>query len=105
MQTMVVYCTFPDTQAATACARALLDARLIACANLLPGARSIYRWEGQVEEAQECLMFAKTTAALAEKTIDKIRALHPYTCPCIEAWPVTAGYAPFLQWVADETGA
>ncbi len=102
MQTMSVYMTFPDPQAASDAAEMLLDLRLIACANILPGARSLYRWEGRITSAEETVMIAKTTAEAVDKVIDKVKGLHVYTCPCITAWAVDKGHAPFLEWVQSE---
>lgn len=83
-------------------ARALLEARLIACANLIDGTTSLYRWEGEMREESECILIAKTTAARLEEITAKVKALHGYECPCIVAMPITGGNADFLSWVSDE---
>ena len=100
---VVVFCTFPDDDRARAIAEALVERRLAACVNLLPGVESIYRWEGKVERAGEVLAVIKTTrypeleAALKE--------LHPYEVPEILALPVAAGLAGYLAWLGESCGA
>ena len=103
MQTYFVYVTFPSAVSAADTARALLTERLIACANLLPGVKSLYEWEGKMCEEQECVAVFKTTEARMEAMTARIKALHPYEVPCIVALPLVAGYAPFLQWIAQQT--
>lgn len=105
METVTLYSTWPTLEAAEAAARSLLEERLIACANLVPGARSLFRWEGQVQTESEAIMFAKTTALSAAAARDALLLLHPYTCPCVTALPVLAvGSNPaFLAWIAAET--
>lgn len=99
---VVVLCTFPDVEKARAIAAELVERRLAACVNLLPGVESIYRWEGKVERAGELLAVIKTTrypeleAALKE--------LHPYVVPEILALPVEAGLAGYLKWLGAECG-
>ncbi len=99
---VVVLCTFPDVEKARVIAALLVERRLAACVNLLPGVESIYRWEGKVERAGEVLAVIKTTrypeleAALKE--------LHPYEVPEILALPVAAGLAGYLEWLGAECG-
>ncbi|HEX6749486.1 MAG TPA: divalent-cation tolerance protein CutA [Longimicrobium sp.] len=95
--------TAPDAAAARTLARALVDERLIACANLVPGVTSIYRWEGRVEEAGEVLVVMKTRAALVPRLLARAAALHPYEVPELLALPVDDGLAAYCRWVAEET--
>ena len=104
-QTLCVYLTAPDRDVALRLARALVDERLAACVNLLGPIRSVYRWQGAVEEADEVAMIAKTTAGQFAALEQRVRALHPYEVPCIVAWPHSHGTAPFLDWIAAETSA
>jgi periplasmic divalent cation tolerance protein len=84
-------------------ARTLVEARLAACVNLLPAVRSIYRWQGQIEEATEITLLIKTTSQQVDSLQRAIVKLHPYDVPEIIATPIVAGYAPYLQWIATET--
>ena len=84
-------------------ARALVGEKLAACVNIISGVRSIYRWDGKVEEADEIILIAKTRPELFEPLRKLVKTLHSYQCPCIVASPVTMGHQPFLDWVAKET--
>ena len=99
----VVLCTVPSTHVAEQIARALLEEQLVACVNVVPGVRSLYRWQGQVEEAQEHLLVMKTGAARYPALEARIRALHPYEVCEVIALDVVAGSAPYLAWVLGET--
>ena len=103
MAVMVVYVTASDASEARRIARTIVEERLAACANILASINSIYWWEGKVQEASEAVLILKTTEARLEALVTRVKALHSYDCPAIEAWPVTAGYPPFLDWVAQET--
>jgi periplasmic divalent cation tolerance protein len=100
---MFVYATAADAAEAERIARAVVEARLAACANIIDGMRSLYWWEGKVQDAREAVLILKTTRDRLEPLIARVKELHSYDCPCIEALPVTAGYPPFLDWVARET--
>jgi periplasmic divalent cation tolerance protein len=99
----LLYVTCPDAAAATAIAEAVIGERLAACANLLPGMTSIYRWEGQLQTAAETVLILKTREARAAACVERVRQLHPYTTPCILVLPVEAATPAFAAWVADET--
>lgn len=101
----VVLVTAPDSEIGARLARTLVEERWVACANLLPQVRSLYRWEGRVEDDPEVLLLLKTRAELVERVAERVRALHPYDVPEVIALPVTAGSAPYLQWVREETGS
>jgi len=103
MAVMFVYATAGDRTEALAIGRAVVEARLAACANVIDGMRSVYWWQGKVEEANEAVLILKTTADRLPALIARVKALHSYDCPCIEALPVAEGFAPFLDWVAQET--
>ena len=98
-----VLVTAPDAACAERIGRALVDERLAACANLLPGVRSIYRWEGAIEEADEVLLVLKTRAAQVDALAARVAALHPYDVPEVLALPVAGGSARYLSWVREET--
>jgi periplasmic divalent cation tolerance protein len=98
-QCLVVLVTAPAQQAEPL-ARALVDEALAACVNLTPAVRSIYRWEGRVEQAQEVLLVIKTRAQAFEALRLRVLSLHPYQCPEIIALPVVAGHPAYLEWLA-----
>lgn len=96
----VVYVTAPPSEA-RGLAHALLQRRLCACCNLLD-ATSIYRWDGKVEEAQEVLLIIKTTRAMLPALETAVVELHSYEVPEVVVLPVTAGHAPYLNWLKGE---
>lgn len=100
----LVWCPFPDAESACAAADTLLEERLIACANLIPGMQSLFRWRGERSEGQECGVLCKTTAARREPAMERLAALHPYDTPAIAAW-TTRVDGPTLAWLEAETTA
>jgi periplasmic divalent cation tolerance protein len=100
---IVVLVTVPTAERAAEIARALVEERLAACGNVVPGLRSIYRWEGRVQEDDEVLLLLKTTRGRFEALRDRVLALHPYDVPEVIALPVEAGSAAYLGWIAAET--
>lgn len=101
----LLYITCADEAEALKLAEALLDARLIACANLLPPVTSCFRWNGAMQQNREVVLLAKTTAARFEQVEALVKAQHSYDCPCLVAFDIARGHAPFLQWLSDETEA
>jgi periplasmic divalent cation tolerance protein len=99
---VVVLTTLASEDAAVALVRALLDRRLVACGTVLPGARSLYRWEGQVADEREAVVLLKTTRARVHALEVAFRTLHPYAVPELLALPVAAGLARYVGWVAAE---
>ncbi len=89
---------------ARALARTLVEERLAACGNVIPGVRSIYRWEGRVEEADEALLVLKAPPGLEEALLRRIPQLHSYDVPEVLVVEVPRGHAPYLGWVHRETG-
>ena len=104
MSVMFVYVTAGDTAEAQRIGRQVVGEQLAACANILPGVTSIFRWEGEIEEAAEVLLILKPTEEKLEPLIGRVKSLHSYECPCIEALPVVKGNRDFLEWVVRETG-
>jgi periplasmic divalent cation tolerance protein len=102
---LVVLVTAPSADEAARLARALVEERLAACGNVVPGLRSIYRWKGAVQEDGEALLLLKTTRARFEALRARVLALHPYEVPEVIAVGVEAGSAPYLAWIAAETAA
>ena len=95
--------TAPSGAVAVSLARTLVEEQLIACANLVPQVRSIYRWEGKVCDEEEVLCVLKTRRELFPTLRDRVSALHPYQVPEIIALPLVDGSAPYLAWLRDET--
>jgi periplasmic divalent cation tolerance protein len=100
----VVLVTVPDAEVGRRLARALLEERLVACANLVPGVTSLYRWEGEVQEDDEVLLVMKTRSGLVPRLSARIPELHPYELPEVLALGVTDGLPAYCRWVLDETG-
>ncbi|MGE3690661.1 MAG: divalent-cation tolerance protein CutA [Novosphingobium sp.] len=96
----LIWCPFPDRESAAAAARALLDERLIACANVLPGMLSIYEWRGERGEDEEAGTLFKTDASLLEKAIARLGELHPYEQPAILGWRCDAASPETAAWLA-----
>jgi periplasmic divalent cation tolerance protein len=100
---MAVYVTASGRREALAIGRAVVKARLAACANVIPGMRAVYWWAGRVQSGTEAVLILKTTAPRLPALIARVKALHSYDCPCIEAFRVSRGFAPYLDWVRAET--
>jgi periplasmic divalent cation tolerance protein len=100
---LLVLTTAPGPEEAARLARTLVEERLAACGNVVPGLRSIYRWEGKVQDEGEALLLLKTTRARFPALRDRLLALHPYAVPEVLALPVEAGAEKYLGWVGAET--
>jgi len=98
----VVLCNAPPDHAERI-ARALVDARVAACVNLVPGVISIYRWKGNVEREQETTMLIKTHDDRVTMLMDELQKLHPYEVPEIVVLPVADVNAAYAQWIESET--
>lgn len=98
----VVMVTAPVAEAETL-GRALVGERLAACVNVVPGVRSIYRWEGEVQADEEALLVIKTTEARLAALTERVNALHSYDLPEVLALPAAGGSAAYLAWVAEES--
>lgn len=98
-----IYVTCADSTQAQIIAEALVTEELVACVNILPEVLSIYRWQGRLERAAECAFIAKTRRSLAERVTARIKDLHSYDIPCVVAWPIVGGHAPYLDWIEAET--
>jgi periplasmic divalent cation tolerance protein len=100
---VLVYSTFPTLDAAEAAGAALVDARLAACVNILPGMISIYVWDGKRHRDAETVMIVKTRAAMADLVIAETRRLHPYENPALLVLPVEGGAPAYLDWLFGQT--
>jgi periplasmic divalent cation tolerance protein len=100
---LVLLSTCPDAATAESIGRELVATSLAACVNVVPGVRSIYRWNGAMQSDEEALMILKTTVERLPAVRERLLALHPYDLPEIVALSVADGHHPYLQWVADST--
>lgn len=100
---IVVLTTVASDEEAVTFVRALLDRRLIACGSLLPGSRSLYRWQGKIADEQEVVLLLKTRSARLDLLRAAFTELHPYKVPELLAIPVDGGSEKYLEWINDET--
>ena len=102
MTACLVYVTVSDPVEAERIGRTIVEEKLAACANILPGMRSIYRWQGEIEQANETVLLLKTEQYLSEEVIMRVMSLHSATTPCVLVLPVEAGNPDFLGWIENE---
>jgi periplasmic divalent cation tolerance protein len=100
-----VHTTFPDAESASAVARALVEERLAACVQVVPGVSSIYRWEGMLRHDSEHLLLIKTVATLWPTLRDRLIELHPYETPELVAVPIEQASFEYSNWVRDNVNA
>ncbi len=100
---LLVLTNLPDTASAQSLARALVESRLAACVNLMPGVQSIYHWQGAIEQTSEVTLMIKTTQRHYAQLQQAIVGAHPYEVPEVIALSVADGHLPYLHWVASET--
>lgn len=105
MNALLILTNLPDRTSAEELATALLETRLAACVNILAPCRSLYRWKGALETADEVPVLIKTTQACYAAVEACVRARHPYELPEVIALPVAAGLPEYLAWVVAETAA
>ncbi|MFM4721070.1 divalent-cation tolerance protein CutA [Aeromonas bivalvium] len=100
---ILLLCTCPEQASADLISEQLLERRLAACINQLPGVRSLYRWQGKVERASEIQLIIKSRMPLFAAIEQAILTLHPYDTPELITLPVTGGHGPYLDWLTQET--
>jgi periplasmic divalent cation tolerance protein len=100
----LVFMTAPDAEVAERVGRALVRERLAACATVIPGVTSVYRWEGEVRADAEVQVLLKTRRALVDRLFRRAAELHPYEVPELVAAPLAGVSEPYRRWVLDETG-
>lgn len=105
MSNRLIYITAASEEEAAKIGRMLVQERLAACANLLGRIGSIYWWEGKLQEEQEAALIVKTTAALVERLVERVKQAHSYDCPCVVALPIDGGNQEFLDWIGLETAS
>ncbi|MBM3783022.1 MAG: divalent-cation tolerance protein CutA [Acidobacteria bacterium] len=99
---LIVLSTCPSIDEANRLARGLVEERLAACVNLIPGARSVYRWQGAIEESDEVLLIIKTRRDLLDKLGKRLSQLHTYEVPEAIAIPILDGLPAYLDWLDRE---
>lgn len=101
---VLVYTTWPSIVEAERAGRAILEQRLAACVNILPGMVSHYWWQGKIERAEEAVAIFKTRASLAQAVGTAVKAVHGYTTPSIMVLPVESADPDYQKWIVEETG-
>jgi len=100
---IAIFVTASSGQEAETIAKELVGSRLVACANIFPEIRSIFRWKGEVQKEQEVFLIMKSRTALFDRIEQRVRELHSYEVPEIVAVPIVKGSPPYLDWVGEET--
>jgi periplasmic divalent cation tolerance protein len=100
---VLVYTTWPSIVEAERAGRTIVERRLAACVNILPGMISHYWWQGKIERAEEAVMIVKTRASLAEPVAAAVKALHSYTTPAVMVLPVESLDPDYQKWIVEET--
>ena len=95
--------TAKSREEAETIARALVEQRLVACANVLGEIGSFYRWEGEVKAETEVAFIVKTRGSLVDQVVARVTELHSYSCPCVVALPIEGGNPDYLDWIEAET--
>jgi periplasmic divalent cation tolerance protein len=103
MDEIVVFITASDEDEAAKIAKALVESRLAGCVNIIKDIRSIYSWQGKIENEKEVLMIVKTQKALFNSLMKKVKELHSYTVPEIIALPIITGSEDYLKWLKEVT--
>lgn len=99
----MLYVTCASVNEARSIAGTLIEERLIACGNILPGMRSVYRWQGTVADEEETVLLLKTAAKFVPAVVERVRALHSYEVPCVVELPLARGNGAFFDWIVAET--
>ncbi|OGP16146.1 MAG: hypothetical protein A3I75_01725 [Deltaproteobacteria bacterium RIFCSPLOWO2_02_FULL_50_16] len=93
--------TLPNLAEAKKLARELVEKKVVACVNILPGATSLYWWEGKIQEDAECVLLMKTHEKSIERLKKTLPELHSYSCPELVCLPIFEGHPPYLKWLED----
>jgi periplasmic divalent cation tolerance protein len=104
MSVVSLYAIFASSEEAERIGRTVVDERLAACINILGPVRSIYRWSGAVETADEVAAVLKTSSAMADALITRIAGLHSYDVPCNVTWPIDKVLSSYADWVEQSVG-
>ncbi len=101
---VVVLVTTSSKKEAETIGRALVEARLAACVNIFPGVRSLFRWQGAIEDQEEALLLVKSRGELVPSIVETVKRLHSYTVPEVIALPILAGSPDYLAWIDESVG-
>ena len=104
MSVVSVYCIFATADEAEQIGRTVVEEGLAACINILAPCRSIYRWQGALETADEVAAILKTSRAIADTLVARIAALHSYDVPCVTVWPIDKLPIDYAEWVETSVG-
>jgi len=101
----LIYITTKDREEARKIGRTLVEEKLAACVNIIDGMESIYRWKGKIEEANECILLAKTPYHNVKPLTERVKEMHSYECPCVISLTMTEqeGNEGYLRWLIKET--
>jgi periplasmic divalent cation tolerance protein len=102
---IVIMITVPSREVGEQVANALVEGRLVACVNIVPGISSIYQWQGNIEQEDELLLIAKSRATLFNRVATLVKQIHPYDVPEVIAIPIVAGSSEYLAWIDTETAS
>ena len=105
MSAVLVYITCRNTDEAKRVGENLIQSKVAACVNIIDGMRSMFWWEGKVEQDDETVLLAKTQVGLVGRLTDTVKSVHSDECPCVIAVPIIDGNPDFLRWIQSETGA
>lgn len=100
---VTLYVTVRDKEEGGRIGRALVEAKLAACANIIDDMTSVFSWEGEIQSSSESLLFAKTRSDLIDDATQLVIKEHSYDCPCVVALPITGGNLEFIDWIRAET--
>jgi periplasmic divalent cation tolerance protein len=103
MEALVVYITAPNEEEAAKIAKILVEERLAGCVNIIKDIRSIYSWQGKLEDEKEVLMIVKTRLELFSALTSKVKELHSYTVPEVIAMPIVDGSEEYIKWLKEAT--
>ena len=101
---IVIYTTFPSESDARKTGGNLVEEKLVACVNIIPGMVSIYGWQDTIETGNETVMLLKTRKSLQKQVLDALSARHPYSVPALIVFEPRAVAAPYLEWLYNQTG-
>lgn len=102
-QPVTLYVTVRNKEEGIRIGHALVEAKLVACVNIIDNVTSVFSWQDEIQQESEAVLFAKTQSALVDEATQTIITHHSYDCPCIVALPIVSGNPEFIDWIASET--